>query len=103
MDIDPGDRGTRPLDLTGMDADAHLQPERADAVADGERTAHLACGAREHRQKAVAGRVDLGPTVTVDWDTNDPIVLGEELFPRLVAEAFGGLRRIDDVGKQQRR
>src|SRR5262245_26833490 len=85
IDADPSDRRARQLDLAGVDADPDLEPEGADAVADRHPAAECADRAGEHREEAVAGRVDLTAAIAVDLGSSHSVVIAQQLLPLPVA------------------
>ena len=60
-------------------------------------------GAIETGIHAIARGLDKPTAIALDRCGDDPVVVGEEPFPSLVAEALGQGRRADDVGEHERR
>src|SRR6266481_2851677 len=89
----------RPLSLhalEAMDAALHeaqaradLEAERAHRLADGQRTAHRACGTVEGREEAVARRVNLPAAEAAQLQAYGGVVPLEQVAPGAVAELGG--------------
>ena len=77
MDGDAGKLVVNALALSGVEADAGFDTEASHRVADTLGTADGAGGAVEGREEAIAGRVDLAPSVELDLVTNDRMVATE--------------------------
>src|SRR6266446_4491040 len=90
------------LALAGVQAGADLEAERAHRLADGQRTAHRACGTVEGREEAVARRVNLPAAEAAQLLAYGGVVPLEQIAPGAVAEPRGVLRGAHDVGEQHR-
>src|SRR5579864_8029772 len=102
MDGDSPDLAVHELALAGVEAGAHLDSEPAHALRDRARAADRPRRAVEAREEAVTGRVELLAAEAGELGTDDPVVVGDELFPPAVAELGCLLRRVDDVGEEHR-
>src|SRR5437870_11206293 len=80
------------LALAGVQAGADLEAERAHRLADGQRTAHRACGTVEGRKEAVARRVNLPAAEAAQLLAYGGAVPLEQIAPTALAEP-GGVRR----------
>ena len=78
VDCEAAHRRSVELDLAGVNADAHVKPERAGILAvqaapDG------AGRAVEDRKEAIAGNVDLAPTMSRQQGPDPAVVRGEQV------------------------
>ena len=89
-----------PLDLARVEAGAHVQTERLEVLANGERALDRSSRSVERRQEAVANCLHLGAAVAVELATHRRVVTVEQLAPGSVAELAGPLRGVDDVGEE---
>jgi len=80
------------LALAGVQAGADIEAERAQRPADGQRTAHRACGTVEGREEAVARRVNLPAAEAAQLLAYGGVVPLEQVAPGAVAEPGGVLR-----------
>ena len=86
VDGDPADRIAVELHLARVDPGPDLDTERLHRVGDRLRAADGARGAVERRQEAVAGGIDLTPSVPFELDPGFRVMLGEQLAPPAVPE-----------------
>ena len=91
-----------PLDLSRVHADADVDAELAQGVADRDRTLHGPGRAVEDREHPVARPLDQAPAEAGQLAVDRPVVLLEAGRPGPVAERGGLLGRADDVGEEDR-
>src|SRR5262249_33586929 len=86
--------------LAGVQAGAHLEPERADRVSNAEAASNAARRAVEERQEAVARGRDLASAEMRDLTPHQRVVSYKQIAPRDVPQAGCLLGRRHDVGEQ---
>ena len=86
-----------------MNADAHLELERAQRLAHREAAADRTGGAIEEREETVARGVDLDTPESPQLPADDLVVRAEQRRPLRVAELAQPVRRADQVGERDRR
>src|ERR687895_2233487 len=91
------------FDFAGMDPGADLEAIVLGGAGDRSGAANGTGRPVEHRNEAVAGRVDLEPAEPVELEADAVAVTSEERLPPRVAEADGDGRGVDDVRHEQGR
>src|SRR5262245_9269923 len=102
-DRDPAELAVDALELAGVEAGPHLEPERADRVANRGRALDRAPGPVEGREEAVARRVQLLAAEAHELAAHERVVARQQLAPRSVAELCSPFGRADDVCEHDRR
>src|SRR5688572_15785486 len=90
------------LALAGMHAGADVDAEWPHRIADPERATDGACRAVERGEEAIAGRVDLPPSVAVQLPSDQIVVGLQDFAPTAITQLRDPLRRADDVGEEHR-
>ena len=95
-------RGLSPTNSTSpvLDADADRQGHGARRCSHRLRAAHRPDRAVEHGQHAVAGDVDLTPTMCVEVLAQLCVMEHELVAPGLISDPVEDRGRVDDVGNQ---
>src|SRR5919201_2142077 len=87
------------LDLAGVEADPHLDPDVPESLADRRRAPDRPGRRVEHREEAVAGRLDLPAAVLLQLATDQLVVSIELVAPPSIADLRRALGRPDDVAE----
>src|SRR5439155_9429264 len=90
------------LALASVQPGPHLDPERADAIADGAGAADRARRSVKRREEAVAYRLYFATAEPPELAADERVVVGEQVAPPLVAHLGGTGGRADDVREQDR-
>ncbi len=100
----PGRRAGR-LAVVHPDPDRRREPGRAAVVGegalDGDGAVDGGCGRRERHEEAVAGMIDLHPSVGVEEAAEHGVVPGAQLRPGGVADGLDERARRDDGGEHE--
>ena len=87
----PAEVAVHHLELAGVEAGAHLQPERAHRLGHGGGAADRPRGAVERGQEAVARALDLPAAVALERLPEERVVALEQEAPAAVAHLGGAL------------
>src|SRR5207244_646096 len=99
---DPAHRVARELDLAGVNARAHLQPELRYPLDDTPGAADRARGAVERAEEPAPRRIDLGAPEPIELSTDERMVLVHEVAPAPVSELARLCCGADDVREEHR-
>jgi hypothetical protein len=100
MHGDPTELFPDHLTFSSVNARANMDAEFPDRVHNSSSATDRTCRTIERRQEAVAGSVDLSPSVPRELITNKGVMLRKKLFPSSVAEFDQSVRRLDDIREQ---
>jgi len=99
----PRRAAARTLDFSRVHACTNVQSECRNRVTDRERAANRARRPLAEREEPVACGVDLLASEARQLAPNRVVMAPEQLGPRAVAELARLIRRVDDVGEENRR
>ena len=89
VDCDAADVVADQLTFSGVEADAHLDPEVAHRVAGRAGASDRPRGSVERGQEAVAHRLHRPSAVALELAAHEPVVLSERVQPAAVSELRG--------------
>jgi hypothetical protein len=102
VDCDASHFVTDQLALPGVKSGADLESERPDCVPDGEAASNASGRAIEGREEAIAGGVDLSPTIALQLLADRSVMPLEKVGPWAVTQLSCVLGGSLDVGEQDR-
>ena len=103
VDRDASDVPVDEVDLARVQADSHVDADRAEGFVDRLCASDRAGGTVEGREEPVTRRLDLSSFEPVERSTDELVVLGEELSPSGVPDLGRAVGRADDVGEEHGR